>query len=58
MNPSPFFDDTVEVPDDNSDDSDVVLVSATNPAEPVTINLVDTDSDEPIMISSCNEVTS
>ncbi|KAF7265351.1 hypothetical protein GWI33_021200 [Rhynchophorus ferrugineus] len=55
-NPSPFFDDTVEVPDDNSDDSDVVLVSATHPSEPVTINLVDTDSDEPIMISPCNEV--
>ncbi|XP_066245871.1 uncharacterized protein [Euwallacea similis] len=54
--PAPVLgDDTVEI-HDNSDDSDVVLVGETNPAEPVTIDLVDSnsDSDELIMISSTN----
>ncbi|XP_030760075.1 E3 ubiquitin-protein ligase Topors-like [Sitophilus oryzae] len=58
--PTPVLEeDTVEVFDDNSNDSDVVFVGESAhrvPAEPVTINLVDTDSDEPMMISSCNEI--
>ncbi|CAH0550996.1 unnamed protein product [Brassicogethes aeneus] len=44
--PAPFIDVS-----DNDTDSDVVIVSATNPNEPVVIDLVNTDSDEPILIS-------
>lgn len=58
QSPAPFLeDDTVEI-HDNSDDSDVVLVSASNPAEPVTINLIESnsDSDEPVMVSSSSQV--
>lgn len=49
-------DDTVEIAD-NSDDSDVVVVGETTPAQPITIDLVDSnsDSDEPILVSSTND---
>ncbi|CAG9762385.1 unnamed protein product [Ceutorhynchus assimilis] len=54
QSPAPIYDDDsrerVEILS-NSEDSDVVLVEPT-PAEPVTIDLVDTDSDDPILVSS------
>lgn len=57
QSPAPILeDDTVEIPD-NSDDSDVVVVGETTPAQPITIDLVDSnsDSDEPILVSSSND---
>ncbi|KAG5894943.1 hypothetical protein JTB14_023292 [Gonioctena quinquepunctata] len=39
-----------EVSDDGND-SDVIIVGSTNPEEPVVIDLVNTDSDEPILVS-------
>ncbi|KAL1512836.1 hypothetical protein ABEB36_002355 [Hypothenemus hampei] len=54
---TPILDDeTVEIPD-NSDDSDVVLVGESNLAEPITIDLLESnDSDEPILVSTNNEI--
>ncbi|XP_050315973.1 E3 ubiquitin-protein ligase Topors-like isoform X2 [Anthonomus grandis grandis] len=51
--PVPVIEETVEIPDDNSNDSDVVLVE-TSTEPPVTIDLLDTntDSDEPVVVSS------
>lgn len=46
QSPAPYIDVS-----DNDDDSDVILVSATNPEQPVVIDLVNTDSDEPILVS-------
>ncbi|KAJ8957648.1 hypothetical protein NQ318_017540 [Aromia moschata] len=47
QSPAPYID----VSDNDDDDSDVIIVGATNPEEPVVIDLVNTDSDEPILVS-------
>ncbi|CAH1116788.1 unnamed protein product [Phaedon cochleariae] len=41
---------------DDENDSDVIIVGSTNPEEPVVIDLVNTDSDEPILVSQENPV--
>ncbi|XP_019753287.1 uncharacterized protein LOC109532721 isoform X2 [Dendroctonus ponderosae] len=55
QSPAPILeDDTVEVPDFSDEDSDVVLIGETRTPEPVTINLIESNSDsddEPIMVS-------
>ncbi|KAJ8925565.1 hypothetical protein NQ315_009405 [Exocentrus adspersus] len=44
--PAPYIDVS-----DNDNDSDVIIVGTTNQEEPVVIDLVNTDSDEPILVS-------
>lgn len=46
QSPAPYIDVS-----DNDNDSDVIIVGTTNPEEPVVIDLVNTDSDEPILVS-------
>nr|CAH7742231.1 unnamed protein product [Callosobruchus chinensis] len=37
--------------DDPSDDSDVIIVGSSDPTDPVVIDLLNTDSDEPILVT-------
>ncbi|XP_074027312.1 uncharacterized protein isoform X2 [Leptinotarsa decemlineata] len=51
QSPPPYVVMLQDEASDDGNDSDVIIVGSINPEEPVVIDLVNTDSDEPILVS-------